>query len=214
MCPGCVAAGRRRARSAASQGPIQPADAGPQSALHCVASSSEKPFKPHKGHKDSLTRTGSGFGEGVTRRTRRLPGTDRRAARDRYPQPLSPAGHEASTKPPGGRPRRDPALTVRKTPLQGVSQAFLERLWGPGRPRPRLTSRSSAGNRLRTCHWPGYPLHLLKPILIALDRDVAEAGCRGGNRGVLMFSPDRHIILEFLLEAHPCVSDGSQERSR
>jgi len=158
MCPGCVAAGRRRARSAASQGPIQPADAGPQSALHCVASSSEKPFKPHKGHKDSLTRTGSGFGEGVTRRTRRLPGTDRRAARDRYPQPLSPAGHEASTKPPGGRPRRDPALTVRKTPLQGVSQAFLERLWGPGRPRPRLTSRSSAGNRLRTCHWPGYPL--------------------------------------------------------
>ena len=26
-----------------------------------------------------------------------------------------------------------------------------------GRPRPRLTSRSSAGNRLRTCHWPGYP---------------------------------------------------------
>jgi hypothetical protein len=74
-----------------------------------------------------------------------------------YPQPLSPAGHEASTKPPGGRPRRDPALTVRKTPLQGVSQAFLERLWGPGRPRPRLTSRSSAGNRLRTCHWPGYP---------------------------------------------------------
>ena len=86
-----------------------------------------------------------------------LPGTDRRAARDRYPQPLSPAGHEASTKPPGGRPRRDPALTVRKTPLQGVSQAFLERLWGPGRPRPRLTSRSSAGNRSRTCHWPGYP---------------------------------------------------------
>ena len=79
------------------------------------------------------------------------------SARDRHPQPLSRAGREASTKPPRGRTRRDSAPTVRKTPLQVVSPAFLERLLGPGRPRPQLTSRSSAGNRFRTCHWPGYP---------------------------------------------------------
>ncbi len=41
------------------------------------------------------------------------------AARDRYPQPLSPAGHEASTKPPGGRPRRDPAPTPEKRHFKG-----------------------------------------------------------------------------------------------
>ena len=79
------------------------------------------------------------------------------SARDRHPQPLSRAGREASTKPPRGRTRRDSAPTVRKTPLQVVSPAFLERLLGPGRPRPQLKSRSSAGNRFRTCHWPGYP---------------------------------------------------------
>ena len=79
------------------------------------------------------------------------------SARDRHPQPLSRAGREASTKPPRGRPRRDSAPTVRKTPLQVASPAFLERLLGPGRRRPQLTSRSSAGNRLRTCHWPSYP---------------------------------------------------------
>ena len=79
------------------------------------------------------------------------------SARDRHPQPLSRAGREASTKPPRGRTQRDSAPTVRKTPLQVVSPAFLERLLGPGRPRPQLTSRSSAGNRFRTCHWPGYP---------------------------------------------------------
>ena len=50
---------------------------------------------------------------------RRLSGTGRRAARDRYPQPLSPAGHEASTKPPGGRPRRDPAPTPEKRHFKG-----------------------------------------------------------------------------------------------
>ena len=41
------------------------------------------------------------------------------AARDRYPQPLSPAGHKASTKPPGGRPRRDPAPTPEKRHFKG-----------------------------------------------------------------------------------------------
>gem|GEM_PF-5296359 len=31
-----------------------------------IDSSSKNPFKPHTGDEDSLTRTGSGFGEGVT----------------------------------------------------------------------------------------------------------------------------------------------------
>jgi len=55
-----------QARSHPSQGPHQPAEAGPRSALHCVASSSENPFQLLSRHEDSLTRPGSGFGEGVT----------------------------------------------------------------------------------------------------------------------------------------------------
>ena len=43
--------------------------------------------------------------------------TDRRAARDRYPLPLTGAGREASVKPPRGQTRRDSVPTVRKTPL-------------------------------------------------------------------------------------------------
>ena len=85
----------------------------------------------------------------------RVPKLRRRYPADRVHHGAG-AGREASTKPPRGRTRRDSAPTVRKTSLQVVSPAFLERLLGPGRPRPQLTSRSSAGNRLRTCHWPGY----------------------------------------------------------
>jgi len=72
----CPAVGRHRARSCPSQGPRQPAGASPQSALHCVASSSENPFQPRKGHEDSLTRPGSRFGEGVSKawRVRMVPG--------------------------------------------------------------------------------------------------------------------------------------------
>ena len=40
--------------------------------------------------------------------------TERRAARDRHPQPLSRAGREVTTKRPGGRTRRDSALTPEK----------------------------------------------------------------------------------------------------
>jgi len=47
-------------------------------------------------------------------RLRRLSSFARRPSRDRHPQPLSPAGREASTKPPGGRPRRDSAPTPEK----------------------------------------------------------------------------------------------------
>ena len=54
-------------------------------------------------------------------------------ARDRHPQPLSRTGREASTKPPGGRARRDSAPTARKTPLQMGKQAFREPVLGPAR---------------------------------------------------------------------------------
>ena len=40
--------------------------------------------------------------------------TERRAARDRHPQPLSRAGLEVTTKRPAGRTRRDSALTPEK----------------------------------------------------------------------------------------------------
>jgi hypothetical protein len=40
-----------------SQDPHQPAEAGPQSRLYRVASSSENSFQPLSGHQDSLTRT-------------------------------------------------------------------------------------------------------------------------------------------------------------
>ena len=46
-------------------------ETSPRSALHCVASSSENPFQPRQGHKDSLTRPGSRFGEGLTSWLRR-----------------------------------------------------------------------------------------------------------------------------------------------
>ena len=69
---------------------------------------------------------------------RRLSGTGRRAARYRYPQPLSPTGHEASTKPPGGRPRRDPAPTPEKRHFKGK----------PGV--PEATLGSSLGSRKTT----------------------------------------------------------------
>jgi hypothetical protein len=65
LCPAGNAVGRHQARSNPSQGPRQPAEASPQSALHCVVSSSENPFQPHPGHENSLTRPGSRFGEGV-----------------------------------------------------------------------------------------------------------------------------------------------------
>jgi hypothetical protein len=61
------AVGTHRARPHPFQGLRQPAEASQRSALYCVASSSENPFKPHPGDKDSLTRHGSGFGEGVSR---------------------------------------------------------------------------------------------------------------------------------------------------
>jgi len=64
------------------------------------------------------------------RRPRRLSGTDKRAARDRHPQPLTGAGREVTTKPPGGRTRRDSKPTAKK-PHQGGRRAIRKPLSGP-----------------------------------------------------------------------------------
>ena len=47
--------------------------------------------------------------------------TDRRAARDRYPQPLTRTEREASTKPSGARTRRDSAPTPETRHFRGKS---------------------------------------------------------------------------------------------
>jgi len=77
--------------------------------------------------------------------------TDRRAARDRHPQPLAGVRREASKpreRPTGPRSARD----ARKTPatrMRGVSRNPFPT---PGPLLPRLTSRSSAGRPVRRCH--------------------------------------------------------------
>ena len=48
--------------------------------------------------------------------------TDRRAARDRYSKPLTPAGREVSTKSPRGRTRRDSAPTAEKRHCKGSAR--------------------------------------------------------------------------------------------
>jgi len=55
---GVMAHGRHRARAHPSQGPRQPAVASRRSAPHRVDSLSKNPFKPLRGHEDSLTRPG------------------------------------------------------------------------------------------------------------------------------------------------------------
>ena len=59
--------------------------------------------------------------------------TDRRAARDRYPQPLTPAERQFTTKPSAGRTRRDSAPTPEKFHFGGGKQAFREPVLGPTR---------------------------------------------------------------------------------
>jgi hypothetical protein len=77
-------------------------------------------------------------------RPRRLPGTDRRTARDRHPQPLTAAGRRVTTKPRGRRTRRDSAPTQEK-----------RRFWGkaadPGR---RFPGRGCLGRREQFAHEP------------------------------------------------------------
>jgi CRP-like cAMP-binding protein len=51
---------------------------------------------------------------------------------------------------------------------------------GPGRPRPQLTSRSSAQTSLRKCHWPGYFKGRLS-LAIDLGDAIVRAGDRGGE---------------------------------
>ena len=56
--------------------------------------------------------------------------TDRRAARDRYSQPLTPAGREGSTKPLRGRTRRDSAPTAEKRHCKGSARHSWIRCFG------------------------------------------------------------------------------------
>ena len=92
------------------------------------------------------------------RRPRHLSVVAKRAARDRHPQPLTAAGRRVTTKPRGRGTRRDSAPTPENRHFGGGSQAGRERPGAhPGDRSTRLTSRSSAGQCLRKCHWPGYP---------------------------------------------------------
>ena len=59
--------------------------------------------------------------------------TERRAARDRHPQPLSRAGLEVTTKRPGGRTRRDSALTPEKCHSRGEDGRSGKRFLGSTR---------------------------------------------------------------------------------
>jgi hypothetical protein len=77
--------------------------------------------------------------------------TDRRAARDRHPQPLTGVGREASKpreRPTGTRSARD----ARKTPPKRMRGVLRNPFPTPGPLLPRLTSRSSAGRPVRRCH--------------------------------------------------------------
>ena len=70
--------------------------------------------------------------------------TDRRAARDRHPQPLTAAGREVTTKPPGGGIRRDSAPTREK-------RHFRREVADPG---TRFLGRDSLGRREQPTHEP------------------------------------------------------------
>jgi hypothetical protein len=93
--------------------------------------------------------------------TQRLSGVVRRAAHDRHPQPLTASGHGVTTRPLGGRTRRDSAPTSEKrhargpcpcrngfrhAPTPGCSRSF---------PRFPKTARCRTG--LRVAAWHGIP---------------------------------------------------------
>ena len=61
-------------------------------------------------------------------RPRHLSDVATRPARNRHPQPLTAAGREVTTKPPGGWTRRDSAPTQEKRHPRGGRQADRERL--------------------------------------------------------------------------------------
>ena len=73
------------------------------------------------GPSDRLGRTRAG-----PRRPRRLSSLARQPARDRHPQPLTGAGHEASTQPPRGPTRRDSAHKPENRRFGGGGQADWE----------------------------------------------------------------------------------------
>ena len=70
--------------------------------------------------------------------------TDRRAARDRHPQPLTVAGREVTTKPPGGGIRRGSAPTQEKRHFRGEG--------GPAQ--NSFPGRGSLGRREQPTHEP------------------------------------------------------------
>ena len=105
-------------------------------------------------------------------------------ARPEYSQPLTPAGR------PGARYQRSRQVAgLRETPHRpqknttpggkpGVPGSAVS---GPERPGTQLTSRPSARNRLRTCHWLGYPFPGSR------GDQLLRVGERGGLR--LRFRP-------------------------
>ncbi len=72
--------------------------------------------------------------------------TDRRAARDRHPQPLTAAGREVTTKSPGGPTRRDSAPTREKRHFRGGRGTSPEQLSRPGQPREAGATDSRAAH--------------------------------------------------------------------
>ena len=77
------------------------------------------------------------------------------SARDRHPQPLSPAEREVTTKSPGGPTRRDSAPTREKRHFRGKGdqpRTAFQAGAASGGGSNRLTSRSSVGQRWRKCH--------------------------------------------------------------
>jgi hypothetical protein len=73
-------------------------------------------------------------------------GVTRRAARDRHPQPLTAAGRRVTTKPRGGRTRRDSAPPREKRRFRGERGRSGEPLSGPGLPRNAGVARSRAAH--------------------------------------------------------------------
>jgi len=119
------------------------------------------------------------------RRPRRLSGTDKRAARDRHPQPLTGAGREVTTTPPGGRTRRDYKPTEKK-PHQGGRRAIRKPLSGPRQAREagatgaRLVHQS--GNACGSAIDRAIPKHRRSPLRERPHEHTASTSGRAHKR--------------------------------
>ena len=92
---------------------------------------------------DRLGRTRAG-----AQRPRHDSSVTRRTACDRHPQLVTPAERQVTTKPSGGRTRRDSVPTPENHHFRGESRRSGSRFWGPRDGSTRLTSRSSTGRPL------------------------------------------------------------------